>query len=129
MNERRKDWCIDAAFFLSPVTFLRAGLILVAASVYQMLRGAVVLFTAAFSILFLRRRLNVNNWIGLFLVVSGVTLVGLSSILFNPDASTESENAVLGVVLVIAAQMFTACQFVFEEKVWPCSLPLFKSSD
>src|SRR5581483_703384 len=61
---------------------MNVGLIYTTASVYQMLRGAVVLFTGSLSVLFLRRRLYAYHWFSLFLVVLGVSMVGLSSIFF-----------------------------------------------
>jgi hypothetical protein len=53
------------------------------ASVYQMIRGAMVLFTAMFSVIFLKRRLYVQHFAGLALVVMGIAIVGLSSVLYN----------------------------------------------
>ncbi|CAB4378480.1 unnamed protein product [Rhizophagus irregularis] len=115
-------------------TLMNIGLIYTTASVYQMLRGAVVLFTGSFSVLFLRRRLYAYHWFSLFLVVLGVTIVGMSSILF-PSAEEKSDplidtlnsnsahtsngdlKASIGVFFVIFAQIFTASQFVIEEKI------------
>jgi len=108
-------------------TLMNVGLIYTSASVYQMLRGAVVLFTGSFSVIFLKRRLLPYHWFSLFLVVLGVTIVGLSSILFPPprsadvDASTTGlfsvPFALIGVIFVLFAQIFTASQFVIEEKL------------
>ncbi|CAG8546087.1 1568_t:CDS:2, partial [Scutellospora calospora] len=110
-------------------TFMNVGLIYTSASVYQMLRGAVVLFTGTFSVLFLRRRLHPYHWFSLFLVVLGVSIVGMSSILFPPvklatpigttsiESTDISIEAMVGVFFVIFAQLFTASQFVIEEKI------------
>lgn len=122
---------------------MNVGLIYTSASVYQMLRGAVVLFTGTFSVLFLRRRLYPYHWFSLFLVVLGVSIVGMSSILksstsveninetlllnktdtkstsitiVSEDTSDKTE-AILGVFFVLFAQIFTAAQFVIEEKI------------
>jgi drug/metabolite transporter (DMT)-like permease len=48
-----------------------------------MIRGAMVLFTAMFSVIFLKRRLYVQHFAGLALVVMGIAIVGLSSVLYN----------------------------------------------
>ncbi|CAG8691074.1 25070_t:CDS:2 [Gigaspora margarita] len=111
-------------------TFMNVGLIYTSASVYQMLRGAVVLFTGTFSVLFLRRRLYPYHWFSLFLVVLGVSIVGMSSILFPPvkpvapvdttppvEVTDGSVEAMIGVFFVIFAQIFTASQFVIEEQI------------
>lgn len=108
---------------------MNAGLLFTSASVYQMLRGSVVIFTGIFSYYFLNRRLRVFEWISLVLVVSGVALVGLSSVLVpqnKPSNSSSSStigvtefdpSALLGVILILGAQLFTATQFVVEEKI------------
>lgn len=104
---------------------MNVGLILTSASIYQMLRGAVVIFTGLFSYLFLNRRLRVYEWASLVMVVVGVGIVGLSSVLFpqkKPDETVINGDAfdyssLLGVGLVLGAQVFTASQFVIEEKI------------
>ena len=57
-------------------TLVNVGLIMVPASIYQMVRGFLVVFVGLFSVVFLKRRLSLNQWGGLFLVVLGVALVG-----------------------------------------------------
>ncbi|OTB08447.1 hypothetical protein M426DRAFT_51900 [Hypoxylon sp. CI-4A] len=111
-------------------TLVNAGLFMVAASIYQMTRGALVLFVGLFSVVFLRRKLHLFQWVSLFGVVVGVALVGLAGVIW-PDAKAEATDALrqaaddaasaealraaLGVVLIAGAQIFTATQFVLEE--------------
>ncbi|KAG1053348.1 hypothetical protein G6F43_004559 [Rhizopus delemar] len=108
---------------LTATTVMNVGLILTSASVYQMLRGAVVIFTGVFSFLFLNRRLRPYEWFSLVMVVFGVAIVGLSSVLFpqnSPHTQEANEfdySSLLGVALVLGAQLFTASQFVIEEKI------------
>ncbi|KAI9262883.1 hypothetical protein EDC94DRAFT_607685 [Helicostylum pulchrum] len=110
---------------MTATTVMNVGLILTTASVYQMLRGAVVIFTGLFSYFFLNRRLRVFEWWSLIMVVVGVGIVGLSSVLFpqkKPNASLEENDefdvaSLLGVGLVLGAQIFTATMFVVEEKI------------
>ena|SRR5579871_299867 len=58
-------------------TLVNVGLIMVPASIYQMVRGFLVVFVGLFSVVFLKRRLTLSQWGGLFLVVLGVSLVGM----------------------------------------------------
>lgn len=51
------------------------------ASVYQMMRGAEMLFAALFAVLFLRRTLNRYHYGGIGCCVVGIALVGVSSML------------------------------------------------
>ncbi|KAI9339709.1 hypothetical protein BD770DRAFT_400001 [Pilaira anomala] len=112
---------------MAATTVMNVGLILTSASVYQMLRGAVVIFTGLFSYFFLNRRLRVFEWWSLIMVVVGVAIVGLSSILFpqkKPDATLVDGDddkfnvaSLIGVGLVLGAQLFAATMFVVEEKI------------
>lgn len=108
-------------------TLMNVGLLLVAASIYQMTRGALVLFVGLFSVLFLKRRLHLFQWLSLVGVVLGVAIVGLSGVLWpdkkassSTDAEAEAERssallALIGFLLIAGAQIFTATQFVLEE--------------
>ncbi|KAG4220080.1 hypothetical protein PC116_g31441 [Phytophthora cactorum] len=111
-------------------TLVNAGLFMVAASIYQMTRGALVLFVGLFSVIFLHRKLHLFQWVSLVGVMVGIALVGLAGVIW-PDAKAATTNAVfqaagevatddglraaLGVVLIAFAQLFTATQFVLEE--------------
>lgn len=108
-------------------TLMNAGLLMVAASIFQMTRGALVLFVGLFSVLFLGRRLFLFQWVSLVGVMLGVGLVGLAGAIW-PDERKKAEAlvgaaevsadallAVVGVLLIAGAQIFTATQFVLEE--------------
>ncbi|KAH7038037.1 integral membrane protein-like protein [Microdochium trichocladiopsis] len=109
-------------------TLMNAGLLMVAASIYQMTRGALVLFVGLFSVIFLKRKLHLFHWVSLFGVVLGVAVVGLAGYLY-PDVKAQANalvadaadpgadalRAAFGVVLIAGAQIFTATQFVLEE--------------
>ncbi|KAF9085137.1 hypothetical protein BGX29_002151 [Mortierella sp. GBA35] len=109
-------------------TLMNVGLIYCAASVYQMLRGALVIFTGILSVIFLGRRLLAFEWFALFTIVAGIATVGLASVIsktsndINGDTEPDSDEAIkaakaiLGIFLVLFAQIFTATQFVVEEK-------------
>lgn len=128
--------CCDIA----GTTLMNVGLLFVAASIYQMTRGALVLFVGLFSVLFLRRKLYFYQWIALVVVVIGVAIVGLAGSLFDGSEkhdlpqedvtaafthtmlqvrdvaqTPEAVKAIIGVLLIAAAQIFTASQFVLEE--------------
>lgn len=105
-------------------TLMNCGLLLVAASIYQMTRGALVLFVGLFSVVFLKRKLHLFQWISLGGVVLGVAIVGLAGAIWpdqkKADAKvaemgSEALLAVVGVLMIAGAQVFTATQFVLEE--------------
>lgn len=130
---------LPASCDIAGTTLMNVGLFLVTASIYQMIRGSSVLFVGFFSVIFLRRRLRLYQWSALVLVVIGVGIVGLAGALFKdhkavPSASEvqasaallarqvhttirtpEALRAVVGILLIAAAQIFVAAQFVLEE--------------
>ena len=55
-----------------------------------MLRGSVIIFTGLLSVGFLHRVLRPYHWLGMFTILIGLGVVGLSDILFNKDASKHS---------------------------------------
>jgi drug/metabolite transporter (DMT)-like permease len=132
---------LPACCDITGTTLMNVGLLFVAASIYQMTRGALVLFVGLFSVIFLKRRLYAYQWLALFFVMLGVGIVGLAgSLTSTPEIKTRSlsetallalravlvevrETAetpdvlkiVLGILMIAGAQIFTATQFVFEE--------------
>ena len=134
---------LPACCDITGTTLMNVGLLFVAASIYQMTRGALVLFVGVFSVIFLRRRLFAYQWSALVIVVVGVGLVGLAgAIAPNPQAKPEPKSTVdatmlmiraateqvkntmqtsealqtiIGVLMIAGAQIFTATQFVLEE--------------
>lgn len=50
------------------------------ASSFQMLRGAVIIFTGLLSVAFLGRRLALSQWIGIFITILGLVIVGLADL-------------------------------------------------
>ena len=103
-------------------TLMTFGLSMMAGSIYQMFRGSLIIFTAIFSVIFLKNKLYKHHFLALFFVISGLMLVGLSSELFPPDNDPEcgsggdSKTSITGIILVIIAQLFSATQFIVEEK-------------
>lgn len=136
---------------------MNVGLLFTPVSIYQMTRGALVLWVGVFSVIFLHRNLYLFHWVSLVTVMTGVLIVGLSGTILketpqgllesiphtlgiSPDAiapgmivnllrtrlpsSLKSDEDVsdtitslLGVLLILFAQFFTAGQFVLEEKI------------
>ena len=120
-------------------TLMNVGLLFVAASIYQMTRGALVLFVGLFSVVFLKRYLGLYKWFSLFVVVAGVAVVGLAGAIAKEHkvAPGSHENSIrifgvgevgksdlspavwtiIGVIIIACAQVFTATQFVLEERI------------
>eukprot|EP00658_Telonema_sp_P-2_P081793 TRINITY_DN8483_c0_g1_i3.p1 TRINITY_DN8483_c0_g1~~TRINITY_DN8483_c0_g1_i3.p1 ORF type:complete len:409 (+),score=115.63 TRINITY_DN8483_c0_g1_i3:201-1427(+) len=99
-------------------SLMYVGLTMTSASIFQMLRGSVVIFTGILSVTFLKRKLMRFHWASMFLVLLGVAVVGLGDLIVkNSSSSSKSTGTqMLGNGMVIAAQMITAIQMVVEEK-------------
>ena len=73
------------------------GLTLTYASSFQMLRGAVIIFTGILSTIFLRRRLAWFKWTGMIFVIGGLVTVGVSDMMTQkpckPDNTTTSHSS------------------------------------
>ena len=146
---RMRGWAVfwmwfPAFFDICGTTLMNVGLILTPVSIYQMSRGALVLWVGVLSVVFLRRRLWLYQWASLVIVTLGVALVGLAGTLVkkatngevpvppttpaelvarlaevatSTRADDEPAKVALGVVLILFAQIFTASQYVIEEKI------------
>lgn len=74
-KEGHSEWrqlallCIPTVFDLIATILMNIGLLSVTASVYQMMRGAEMLFAAVFALLFLGRRLNLLHLLGILCCV------------------------------------------------------------
>jgi len=114
------------------------GLLWIPGSVWQMLRGSIIIFTAILKVTYRKKKLLPAEIVGMLSVVCALVIVGVSSF-FTPgeveDDSSESlfvssEESmsssskgsdywlfmVIGIVLVVAAQALQAFQTILEEK-------------
>ncbi|GAX82542.1 hypothetical protein CEUSTIGMA_g9969.t1 [Chlamydomonas eustigma] len=119
-NELRENLmlAIPTFFDLVATILMNVGLLYVTASVYQMMRGAEMLFAAFFAVTFLKRHLNKYHLLGLLCCLCGITLVGSSSLLSGEGSSTQvisQEQMLMGMALIIISQAVQAAQITFED--------------
>ncbi|GFU00282.1 solute carrier family 35 member F6 [Nephila pilipes] len=102
---------------LTAASTMNIGLNLTYASSFQMLRGAVIVFTGLLSVAFLNKHMKRYEWLGIFTVIVGLICVGLSDVI-HPDASSNlsQNNIITGDLLIVMAQIIVATQMVVEEK-------------
>ena len=95
---------IPACFDVIGSTLMNIALTLINASIYQMLRGMLVIVTAFMSIIFLKAKLYRHHWTSLTVLFIGVFMVGLSSFLNKTDnTGKSSEIQAIGLVLIVIA--------------------------
>jgi uncharacterized membrane protein len=108
-------------FDWTATTLVNMAYVCIPASVVQMTRGAIVIFTCILSVLFLGRRQYKYHIAGVSLVALGITLVSLSTF-FNPAhvaaaSSVSTWTKLFGIGLCLGAQIFQASMLVYEEKI------------
>lgn len=109
---------IPTFFDLVATVLMNVGLLSVTASVYQMMRGAEMLFAALFAVVFLGRRLNTYHFAGIACCVVGICLVGLSSTLAGEGSASHQvsrQAMITGMALIISSQCVQAAQVTFED--------------
>ena len=97
-------------FLASSLMFL--GLVLSAPSVYQMLRGFINVVVAIYTVVFLRFKLFRHQIVGIFLVFTGVSIVGLASILYQAQSA---QNPYIGIIMILIAQFCAGGVFISEQ--------------
>lgn len=103
---------------MTATSLMYIGLNLTSPSSFQMLRGALIIFTGFLSVAFLGRKLKLFEWIGIFSVMCGLVIVGLSDVVTGKSTSSDSSmnKIITGDLLIIMAQIITATQMIVEEK-------------
>ena len=93
------------------------GLTMTNASSFQMLRGAVIVFTGLLSVAFLGKRLHKHHWLGMLFVVGGLVVVGVGDTEYGGDSGNDKNKQLTGDLLIVTAQVIVAVQMTYEEKV------------
>eukprot|EP00730_Choanoeca_flexa_P006934 TRINITY_DN12252_c0_g1_i1.p2 TRINITY_DN12252_c0_g1~~TRINITY_DN12252_c0_g1_i1.p2 ORF type:complete len:374 (+),score=61.32 TRINITY_DN12252_c0_g1_i1:3316-4437(+) len=85
-------------------------------SLYQMLRGSIVIFAGLLTRFVLKRRLPVVKWAGIAIVFLGMACIGLAA-KFSKHSSENAPQPFLGAMLALFSQVFIASAIVFEEYI------------
>ena len=108
-------------YFLFPALFDIVGssinsisLTFLASSIYQMFRGAIIIFTCTASIIFLKNKYYRQHFLGILIVIIGLGIVGVNAII---NKNSSSENPGFGIFLCILSQVFSCFLFITEEKL------------
>lgn len=76
--------------------------------------GAVIIFTGLLSTAFLGRLLKHREWLGMFTVICGLSIVGASDFIYGNGNGTSNSlnNIITGDLLIVMAQIISALQMV-----------------
>lgn len=98
-------------------TLLNFALLNMAGSVFQMLRGGIIIITCVFMIIFLKKYPKNYEWLGVGIVFLGVFLVGLASQIDNSASHKKQETNFFGIIMLIISLLFSGFQFIYQEKI------------
>jgi len=92
-----------AMFDICGSSLMMVALTMCAASVYQMMRGVIVVITAMMAVFFLGRRQYIHHWTSLILIVFGVFVVGFVNIMASKEDSSAATTSIFGIILLLCA--------------------------
>ncbi|XP_038583067.1 solute carrier family 35 member F6 [Micropterus salmoides] len=102
---------------MTATSIMYVALNMTSASSFQMLRGAVIIFTGLLSVAFLGRRLAPSQWFGILTTILGLVIVGLADFFSgHRDDTHKLSDIITGDLLIILAQIIVSVQMVLEEK-------------
>lgn len=97
------------------------GMMFISAPVWQMMRGSLIVCTAALSVIFLKRRLKLFHYTAIGLTVIGLYMIGCAAFADAHHAGNAAqggsspEKVLLGVSFTLLAQLAAGSQNAFEE--------------
>ncbi|EER03195.1 conserved hypothetical protein [Perkinsus marinus ATCC 50983] len=111
---------LPAALDLTATVMCFVGLLYNPASVWQMLRGAEIIFCAILSVFFLGRRLQAHHWVAVGLCFIAILIVGFANLMSSQNstpAGGDPTMMLIGMVMIVAGQIVQAGQVVCEERL------------
>jgi drug/metabolite transporter (DMT)-like permease len=94
---------------------MNIGLVFIPASIWQLLRGSMIVFSAIFSVVFLKKKLYAYNWFGVFVALCALVMVGVACVESSDEEAKDPSKQLWGIGLVVVAQIIQAAQIVIEE--------------
>ena len=95
------------------------ALFFVPPSIYSIAKNATVIFTALFSVFYLKKSLYRHQIFSIFIIMLGFILVAISDIVFGEQKSSSSFDfmSVIGILSLLISLMFQGFVFTYQEKL------------
>jgi drug/metabolite transporter (DMT)-like permease len=108
---------IPACCDLVATGLMNIGLLYLKASVWQMLRGAMVVFSSLLHAFVLKRRYRPYMWMGVGIVTIAIAIVGLAAVCASGVAvdGVSDEKVFLAIVLTVGSQFIRSVEVVAED--------------
>lgn len=98
------------------------ALLFVPPSIYSIGKNATVIFTAFFSIVYLKKRLFRHQILGIFIIMAGFILVAVSEILYDEEQKSHHKKfnfmSVIGIVSLFISLIFQGFCYCYEENLF-----------
>jgi drug/metabolite transporter (DMT)-like permease len=110
---------IPTVFDITETLCSNIALTLLAASITQMLRATLIIFTAMFSVWILKMKLMRHHYLSLVVICIGLVMVGTSQIgqeQTGGNKDTDSTTMIVGILVLLFGQVFGSLSYIFEEK-------------
>ena len=107
---------IPSSFDIIGSSLMNVSLTLIPASIYQMMRGMIIIVTSVMSVIFLKKKYYRHHWSSVAVIFIGVAIVGASPLIRGGKGGDEKVNP-LGLILLIVAQLFSGGLYIVEEKL------------
>ena len=117
---------IPSAFDVVASSLLMTGSMYLPMSLVLILKGIRIFFSSVLVIIIFKRKQRGHNWGGVCIAMLGVGLAALSAVL-NSQGMNSASNPVIGIILVLASEIFRSLIIVTQEylmKVNRCD-PIF----
>lgn len=118
---------VPAVFDLIATALAMFGLQHVSVSMYQILRGSCIVFTALANRFILQKNVRAYQWVGIAFNVLSIVLVGLTATLKTSSSDEENsreggmvsekeKSPLLGIMYILMGAIVQSFQYVFEER-------------
>lgn len=106
---------VPALFDICGSTCIYIGLSFTSPSVYQMLKGFLLVIVAFYSVVLLKVNLNFNQILGIILNFTGTAIVGIASITHK---AASADNPLLGIFFILLGEFFLGGFLISEEIIF-----------
>lgn len=114
-------FAIPAFFDVCGSTCALVALTMCSGSIYQMMRGSLVIFTAVLAYLFLGRKQYFHHYVSMFSIFIALAWVGyVGTSISNSSKEEDSETLEtkpVGILLLLVAFLFVGLKMISEEKL------------
>lgn len=94
------------------IILMLIGLSLSTASIYQMMRGFIIIVTFMYSLVFLKAKIIKHQLLSLLIILTGLIIIGTSSLISSSDSA---KNPGLGIFFIIVSQFFGGGKYITEQ--------------